>query len=59
MRCSEMPGNASSRLPVTLRVLSREKADVINCAFEAAKRERVQIVSLVELSLGVDGDRSC
>ncbi|KAL2847078.1 cytochrome P450 [Aspergillus pseudodeflectus] len=47
MRCSEMPGNASSRLPVTLRVLSREKADIINCAFEAAKRERVQIVLIV------------
>ncbi|KAL3451426.1 cytochrome P450 [Aspergillus insuetus] len=46
MRHSEMPGNASSRLPVTLRALSREKADIINCAFEAAQQERVQIASL-------------
>ncbi|KAL2794585.1 cytochrome P450 [Aspergillus keveii] len=46
MQRSEMPGNASSRLPVTLRVLSAEKADIIDCAFQAAHQERLQVASL-------------
>lgn len=44
MRHSEMPGNASSRLPVTLRILSQEKADIINQSFEILQRERLPIV---------------
>ncbi|RAO74354.1 uncharacterized protein BHQ10_010366 [Talaromyces amestolkiae] len=46
MHHSEMPGNASSRLPVTLRVLSQEKADIINREFERLERERAKIASL-------------
>jgi hypothetical protein len=46
MRRSEMPGNPSSRLPVTLRVLSAERAEIIDSAFEAAQRGREQIVSI-------------
>lgn len=45
MRCSEMPGNVSSRLPVTLRVLSPEKAAIIDRSFEALQNERPPIVS--------------
>lgn len=45
-RLSEMPGNPSSRLPVTLRVLSQEKADIINRTFETLQRDRVPIVSV-------------
>jgi hypothetical protein len=45
-RSSEMPGNPSSRLPVTLRILNQAKADIINRTFENAKRERAPIVSV-------------
>ncbi|OJJ07635.1 hypothetical protein ASPVEDRAFT_88875 [Aspergillus versicolor CBS 583.65] len=45
-RSSEMPGNPSSRLPVTLRILNQAKADIINRTFENAKRERLPIVSV-------------
>ncbi|KAL2811621.1 cytochrome P450 [Aspergillus granulosus] len=43
---SEMPGNPSSRLPVTLRVFSQEKAIIINRTFEALQRERAPILGL-------------
>lgn len=43
-RKSEMPGNASSRLPVTLQVLNSEKARIINQSFEALQQERLPIV---------------
>jgi hypothetical protein len=46
MQRSEMPGNASSRLPVTLRVLSAEKAEIIDSAFKATHQERLQVVSI-------------
>ncbi|KAB8269240.1 cytochrome P450 [Aspergillus minisclerotigenes] len=45
-RRSEMPGNALSRLPVTLRVLSQEKANIINQAFEVLQLERLSLVGL-------------
>ncbi|PIG79674.1 hypothetical protein AARAC_001524, partial [Aspergillus arachidicola] len=45
MRGSEMPGNASSRLPVTLRVLSQERANIINQTFEVLQHERLSLVS--------------
>lgn len=43
-RRSEMPGNPSSRLPVTLRVLSQDKAKIINHTFDALQQERLPIV---------------
>ncbi|KAE8414345.1 cytochrome P450 [Aspergillus pseudocaelatus] len=46
MRRSEMPGNASSRLPVTLQVLSPEKAKIIHQTFAALQQERLPIASL-------------
>ncbi|OGE47464.1 hypothetical protein PENARI_c043G11509 [Penicillium arizonense] len=48
-RRSEMPGNPSSRLPVTLRVLNQEKADIINRTFETLQLERAPIASLSSL----------
>jgi hypothetical protein len=44
MRHSEMPGNASSRLPVTLRILCQEKAEIINQTFEVLQQERLPLV---------------
>ncbi|KAL4733871.1 cytochrome P450 [Aspergillus similis] len=55
-RRSEMPGNPSSRLPVTLRVLSQEKADIINRTFEALQRERAPIFVLIELISHLSGN---
>ncbi|KAL3484193.1 cytochrome P450 [Aspergillus germanicus] len=46
MQRSEMPGNPSSRLPVTMRVLGAEKAGIIDSAFKAAHQERLQVASL-------------
>lgn len=57
MRRSEMPGNASSRLPVTLQVLSPEKAKIIQQAFAALQQERLPIVctTLEEMLFTVHG----
>jgi hypothetical protein len=43
-RHSEMPGNPSSRMPVTLQVLSQEKANIIKDTFEALQQSRLPIV---------------
>lgn len=45
IRFSEMPGNVSSRLPVTLRALNPGKTAIINQSFEALQQERLPIVS--------------
>ncbi|KAL3475771.1 cytochrome P450 [Aspergillus californicus] len=46
MRDSEMPGNASSRLPVTLQVLSQRKAKIINQTFDCMQQERLPLVCI-------------
>lgn len=51
-----MPGNASSRLPVTLRVLSQQKANIIIQTFDVLQHERLPLVSTTMMILLVSID---